>query len=498
MKNLKLGVSVLALSLASTAFSQTTTNKWLIGVGAHAENHMAAQGGITKTYSRLSGSELWNINNYTITPPLSHLTVARNIGRGLVIDWQTNVGNVDNKRFGYDKQFYFKTGLGLQFKLNSLWNEDSWLDPYFRVGGAYLRHDLKGLTFPRTDALGTQYDAYNQGNDPEREGRLHHFIASGGIGSNFWLTRNFGLGIQGDYNLTPTDGSSDVANHWQAVAQILFRFGNSDRDKDGILDKDDKCPDTPGLAQFQGCPDTDGDGIADQDDKCPTVAGPVENMGCPWPDTDGDGIVDREDQCPNVPGPRENMGCPWKDTDNDGILDKDDKCPTVPGLAQYQGCPKPQEAFAQEAEIALRDLLFHFNSDRIIDSSLPKIDEAAKVIEASNGGTFLLVGHTDRKGSEQYNLNLSRKRAAAVVRVLEARGINPSQLKSKGVGMQDATVPASASDAERLQDRKVQVKYVTGADWDSLQKSDVVEVQRAIQRGKLNKIGKKKRVIRRK
>jgi hypothetical protein len=40
--------------------------------------------------------------------------------------------------------------------------------------------------------------------------------------------------------------------------------------------------------------DTDKDGIADKDDKCPTVAGP-RNAGCPWPDTDGDGVL--EDDC---------------------------------------------------------------------------------------------------------------------------------------------------------------------------------------------------------
>jgi hypothetical protein len=36
---------------------------------------------------------------------------------------------------------------------------------------------------------------------------------------------------------------------------------------------------------LKGCPDTDKDGIADKDDKCP-VAGPKENAGCPWPDTE--------------------------------------------------------------------------------------------------------------------------------------------------------------------------------------------------------------------
>jgi hypothetical protein len=43
---------------------------------------------------------------------------------------------------------------------------------------------------------------------------------------------------------------------------------------------------------LKGCPDTDKDGVADKDDKCPTVAGPKENAG--FPDTDGDGVLDKE------------------------------------------------------------------------------------------------------------------------------------------------------------------------------------------------------------
>jgi hypothetical protein len=35
------------------------------------------------------------------------------------------------------------------------------------------------------------------------------------------------------------------------------------------------------VAALKGCPDTDKDGVADKDDKCPTVAGPKENAGCP-------------------------------------------------------------------------------------------------------------------------------------------------------------------------------------------------------------------------
>ena len=450
MKNLKLGISALALTVASTVFAQTTSNPWLIGVGAHGVNHAAAGGKVGNVFSTAfgggDGGELYNINNFLITPPLSKLTVARNINKYLVIDWQTSVGNVSNDRIGMGKEFFLMTGLGLQFKFNGLWNEDSWFDPYLRVGANYMRHDYSGVAFPLVDTNGTTYPGFSDGTASTQR-RKDHFTVATGIGSNFWITKNFGLGVQGDYVSTPID-QSDIANFWQASASLLFRFGNTDRDKDGILDKDDLCPDTPGLAEFQGCPDTDGDGVPDKDDQCPDVAGPVENNGCPWPDTDGD-----------------------------GVLDKDDACPTVPGLAQYNGCPKPQTVIADEATGALKGIFFDFDKATIRPESSSKLDMAADLIKDSRGGTFLVTGETDAKGAAAYNLKLSRERAAAVVNALEARGVSNNQLKSKGVGEANATVSEKASDAERMQDRKVVVTAVDQAAFDAMQKSDLPVVQ---------------------
>ncbi|EJL76089.1 OmpA family protein [Chryseobacterium populi] len=470
MKNLKLGISALALTVASTVFAQTTNNPWLIGVGAHAENHTAIRSEFSNTFSAKNLTKtMFNMNNFSITPPLSKLTVARNIGKGLVIDWQTSVGNVENKRFNMGKEFMLMTGLGFQAKAAGLlWDEESWFDPYLRVGANYLRHDYTALTFPRTDVNGEWVSNGDNGNE---NGKANFFTVSTGAGANFWVTKNFGLGVQGDYVSTPGDKST-VANFWQASASLLFRFGNRDRDKDGILDKDDLCPDTPGLPEFQGCPDKDGDGVPDKDDQCPDVAGPVENGGCPWPDTDGDGVIDKDDACPTVAGPAENNGCPWPDTDNDGILDKDDACPTVPGLPEYNGCPKPKDVTATEVEAKLKSVYFDFNKATIKAESTPALDAAAEIIK-KDGGNYLLEGRTDAKGAEAYNLKLSRERAASVVAALDARGVDAAALKSIGVGESKATVSEKASDAERQVDRKVVVKAITDAnEWNSIKKKD--------------------------
>ena len=58
-------------------------------------------------------------------------------------------------------------------------------------------------------------------------------------------------------------------------------YKSEDSDGDGIFDKEDVCPDVPGVKKFNGCPDTDDDGIADNEDLCPDKPGYANMGGCP-------------------------------------------------------------------------------------------------------------------------------------------------------------------------------------------------------------------------
>lgn len=153
-----------------------------------------------------------------------------------------------------------------------------------------------------------------------------------GAGLNIRLLPNLYVNLQSQFRF-----SIENRPGWHHGAGLVVLFGeqNPDTDKDGIKDKDDKCPDVPGVASLMGCPDRDGDGITDADDKCPDIAGVAALMGCP--DKDGDMITDAEDDCPDVKGLAAFKGCP--DTDNDGIKDADDKCPREAGPATTMGCP---------------------------------------------------------------------------------------------------------------------------------------------------------------
>jgi hypothetical protein len=81
-----------------------------------------------------------------------------------------------------------------------------------------------------------------------------------------------------------------------------------DTDKDGVSNRNDECPDTYGVAEFNGCPDSDEDGIQDSEDDCPDEPGLEEFAGCP--DTDEDGVPDHEDDCPETFGYEKYDGCP--------------------------------------------------------------------------------------------------------------------------------------------------------------------------------------------
>lgn len=156
------------------------------------------------------------------------------------------------------------------------------------------------------------------------------FNIPAGIGLNVRIAQNLYINAQSQFRF-----SLDNRPGWHHGVGATLLFGDADSDEDGILDKDDRCPEVKGVAALAGCPDRDGDGIGDAEDKCPDVPGVASAMGCP--DRDGDGFTDADDRCPDVPGIAALSGCP--DRDGDGITDADDACPEQPGTPAFKGCP---------------------------------------------------------------------------------------------------------------------------------------------------------------
>ncbi|MEC7770721.1 MAG: DUF5723 family protein [Bacteroidota bacterium] len=286
--------------------------------------------------------------------------------------------------------------------------------------------------------------------------------------------------------LTSLFGQSKSLDAYAGVKVPIYQSKLRDKDKDGLKDDVDRCPEIPGPIENNGCPwkDTDGDGILDKDDDCPNEAGPKENNGCPWKDTDGDGVLDKDDDCPNEPGTIEHNGCP--DTDGDGIIDKDDRCPKNPGSLENKGCPDtdgdtlvdiddecPNVAgpisnngcpeVTQEVQKQLNDyaktILFDTGKASIKSESISVIVDIIQILNEYPNAKFTVEGHTDSVGSNESNQRLSEARANSVRDFLINEGISGSRLTAVGYG-EDKPIASNTTKLGRKQNRRVEINLI--------------------------------------
>ncbi len=463
MKHLSrfLAVSLLVLGL-STANAQDENNPWAISIGVNAVDIFPTGGDLINQGEIFD--EFFNANDHwNILPSVSKLSVGRYIGDGFTFSVAGSVNKIENlgelpdgtQVDANDLSYYAVDGLVSYSFKNAL--KTGWFDPYLGVGGGYTWIDEVGA------------------------GTLN-----GALGLNFWLTENLAFNVQTTYKHVFED--YEVSNypptHFQHSAGLTFAFGGKDTDGDGIYDKDDECPDVPGLEEFNGCPDTDGDGITDAKDDCPDTAGTAEHNGCPdtdgdgvsdpkdecptvaglaefngCPDADGDGITDAKDECPNEAGPAANNGCPYQDKDGDGVLDKDDNCPDVAGTVANNGCPEVTEDVQKTLNEYAAQVLFDSGKSSIKEASNKVLQDIIAILKEYPTAKFTVEGHTDSAGSAKLNQRLSDSRANAVKTYLTENGVDQFRLSAVGYG-EDRPIATNKTRAGRAKNRRVEINLV--------------------------------------
>ncbi len=222
---------------------------------------------------------------------------------------------------------------------------------------------------------------------------------------------------------------------------------------------------------FCADPDNDADGLPDAVDRCANDAedadGFADDDGCPDPDNDADGVADASDSCPraseDVDDFRDEDGCPEPDNDEDGLEDGRDRCPMEPEDAdQFQdedGCPEPGPRALAVTVTDTRILIservyFEFDTDTIRSVSTPLLDQvAAAVLQLDAALRVRVDGYTDDAGSPDYNLDLSFRRARAVVEYLAGRGVARERLEFRGYGSLHPVAPNDSQEGRALNRR---------------------------------------------
>ena len=111
---------------------------------------------------------------------------------------------------------------------------------------------------------------------------------------------------------------------------------------------------------------------------------------------------------------------------------------------------------AKGNSITLNNLYFDYDSDEILQTSNAEIERLSLFLKRNKQVCIEIIGHTDNQGSKSYNLDLSRRRAAALMNALIHKGIAANRLTSKGMGSE---VPITTNDTEegRAQNRRVEI-----------------------------------------
>jgi outer membrane protein OmpA-like peptidoglycan-associated protein len=170
-------------------------------------------------------------------------------------------------------------------------------------------------------------------------------------------------------------------------------------------------------------------------------------------DSDNDGVFDNEDECPNLFGSVAAKGCP--DIDNDGVRDSQDQCPNTIGEMLNNGCPILSEKDSTILKKAMTNLEFDKNSTRITPSSYLYVSNIGKLLLGNKNMVLIISGHTDSDASDEYNYNLSAKRAQSVRNYLSNMGISKSRLIMDFYGESKPLYP-NDTDSNMQKNRRVE------------------------------------------
>ena len=136
----------------------------------------------------------------------------------------------------------------------------------------------------------------------------------------------------------------------------------------------------------------------------------------------------------------------------------------VKKIPPYMPVPvKPDDLTKQKLEpgkiIQLKNIYFEFDKDELMPRSFVELNKLLKIMRENPKLVIEIMGHTDALGDDNYNLDLSRRRAESVLKFLLENKINKNRLRSHGEG-ETKPIASNETDEGRAQNRRVEFVVV--------------------------------------
>lgn len=94
----------------------------------------------------------------------------------------------------------------------------------------------------------------------------------------------------------------------------------------------------------------------------------------------------------------------------------------------------PIDVIITETEVILNDIYFEFNKSNITREGAFELDKLVQVMQNTPNMVIMVKSHTDNRGTDQFNMNLSDRRAKSTVQYVISRGISKERISGQGYG----------------------------------------------------------------
>jgi outer membrane protein OmpA-like peptidoglycan-associated protein/tetratricopeptide (TPR) repeat protein len=116
--------------------------------------------------------------------------------------------------------------------------------------------------------------------------------------------------------------------------------------------------------------------------------------------------------------------------------------------AKVDAALQPIDVIVTETEIVLQPIFFEYDKSNITQDGAFELDKLVQVMKNNDKMVILAKSHTDNRGSDNYNLKLSERRAKSTVQYIISKGIAASRISGKGMGELEPKVDCGANCTE--------------------------------------------------
>jgi outer membrane protein OmpA-like peptidoglycan-associated protein/tetratricopeptide (TPR) repeat protein len=124
-------------------------------------------------------------------------------------------------------------------------------------------------------------------------------------------------------------------------------------------------------------------------------------------------------------------------------------------IARVDAPLQPIDVIVTPTEIVLKPIYFEFDKSNITQEGAFELDKLVQVMKNNDKLVIFAKSHTDRRGSDSYNLTLSERRAQATVQYVISKGIPAERISGKGFGETEPKVACDkCTEEEHSQNRR--------------------------------------------